>query len=66
MYGPAVRRKRFLSIWRLCGLEFGSRWERDVLRTIMDISALAISRVYRVPAGQPSKSKPKISAQSAA
>ena len=53
MYGPAVRRKRFLSSWRLCGLASmysASRW-RYVLRAIMDISARAISLADRPRTG---------------
>src|SRR5439155_16113804 len=46
MYGPAVRRKRFSSIWRICGLASmypASDWSALVLPAIMDISARAIS-----------------------
>src|SRR5436309_15009002 len=46
LYGPAVRRKRFSSIWRICGLASmypGSDWSAFVLPAIMDISARAIS-----------------------
>jgi hypothetical protein len=45
MYGPAVRCKRFSSIWQMrsCINVSGLRLERVVLRAIMDISAHAIS-----------------------
>ncbi len=46
MYGPAVRRKRISSIWRMCGLASmypASDWSAFVLPAIMDISARAIS-----------------------
>src|SRR5713226_2045792 len=50
MYGPAARRKRFSSIWRICGLASmypASDWSAFVLPAIMDISARAISLADR-------------------
>ena len=53
MYGPAVRRKRFSSIWRMrsCINVSGLRLERIWLRAIMDISARAISLADRPRTG---------------
>src|ERR1700730_16590614 len=53
MYGPAVRRKRFSSICRLCGLASmypASDWS-VVLRATMDISAHAFSLAARPQVG---------------
>jgi len=49
MYGPAVRCKRFSSIWRQrsCINVSGLKLELVVLRTIMDISARAFSLADR-------------------
>src|SRR5262250_29346 len=54
LYGPAVRRKRFSSTCRLCGLASmypASDWS-VVLRATMDISALAFSLADRPRTGQ--------------
>jgi hypothetical protein len=53
MYGPAVRRKRVSSIWRMrsCINVSGLWLERIVLPAIMDISARAISLADRPRSG---------------
>jgi hypothetical protein len=50
MYVPAVRRKRFSSICRRCGLASmypASAWSGVMLRAIMDVSAHAVSLAAR-------------------